>query len=386
MNGTKDNSYAVCRIKFYVTQQTSVTLTYINYAESTYDYGIIGNVDQELGLNNNEDDDVDLSLKGQQSSSSVDHEVTIPQGEHFIDIKFKKDGSADSDNDCFQFKITSTSPTLTELNAEVAGNHFTQVNAVAADVRDGKFFVGNGGLVLEGTAIIGSSYDTPSISVSTSGVITATANGKSGQHTLSSSDDTDFVASNIKSGVQIFGVTGSYGGSSGSSINPQSHTVNFTQSSYAIGMVFDMPQGRRILSFDAQYQGTSSNKYIEIRNQSNRNMAYIIRMKCDYIEYDSSNYADCYNTEYTFGIYYNSSYFTRYKTYEYSQLQYSSNLPIVALYQKSNQMLMHEDFSTGWDAQQDYSGASIGVGVEEINSEAVPLVGAWQVTYTSWNG
>lgn len=56
----------------------------------------------------------------------------------------------------------------------------------------------------------GGAQATPSISVSTAGKITATAGDKSATATLSSSHDSDFKASNIKSGVTIFGVTGSY--------------------------------------------------------------------------------------------------------------------------------------------------------------------------------
>lgn len=67
---------------------------------------------------------------------------------------------------------------------------------------------------------------TPSISVAANGVITATANVSAGGYlaagttknntlTLSSSYDSDFVASNIRSGKTIFGVTGTYTGTSG---------------------------------------------------------------------------------------------------------------------------------------------------------------------------
>lgn len=58
---------------------------------------------------------------------------------------------------------------------------------------------------------------TPSISVSASGLVSASGDGITPTtHQLSSTDDADFVASNIKNGVSIFGVTGSYeGGGSG---------------------------------------------------------------------------------------------------------------------------------------------------------------------------
>ena len=75
---------------------------------------------------------------------------------------------------------------------------------------------------------------TPSISVSSSGLITASATQtagyvsagtKSAEHRLSSSDDSDFVASNIKSGATIFGVTGTYEGE-GTNIIPWQFSSN----------------------------------------------------------------------------------------------------------------------------------------------------------------
>jgi len=54
----------------------------------------------------------------------------------------------------------------------------------------------------------GGSQKVPEISVNSSGLITATAGKKSATKQLSSSMDADFLASNIKSGVNIFGVDG----------------------------------------------------------------------------------------------------------------------------------------------------------------------------------
>lgn len=55
---------------------------------------------------------------------------------------------------------------------------------------------------------------TPVITVSSSGLITATAGTKSATKQLSVSDDSDFKAANIKSGVNIFGITGTLSTSS----------------------------------------------------------------------------------------------------------------------------------------------------------------------------
>lgn len=77
-------------------------------------------------------------------------------------------------------------------------------------------------------AMANGDLETPSISVSANGIITATANvsssgylaagtAKNNTLTLSSAYDSDFVASNIRSGKTIFGVTGTYAGSGSSS-------------------------------------------------------------------------------------------------------------------------------------------------------------------------
>ena len=54
----------------------------------------------------------------------------------------------------------------------------------------------------------GGAQKAPKISVNSNGLITATAGTKSATKQLSSSDDADFVAKNIRSGVNIFGVAG----------------------------------------------------------------------------------------------------------------------------------------------------------------------------------
>ena len=105
-------------------------------------------------------------------------------------------------------------------------------DAATSDVLSGKTFTSVNGLKLTGTYVptttTNGDLGTPSISVSANGVITATANVSSSGYlaagttknntlTLSSAYDSDFVASNIRSGKTIFGVTGTYTGSGSSS-------------------------------------------------------------------------------------------------------------------------------------------------------------------------
>lgn len=94
----------------------------------------------------------------------------------------------------------------------------TTGTATAADIRSGKIAFSKGSKITGTMAT--RTLPAPTISVSSSGTITATeklssagyyaTGSKSATLKLSSSQDSDFVASNIKSGVTIFGVTGSY--------------------------------------------------------------------------------------------------------------------------------------------------------------------------------
>lgn len=86
----------------------------------------------------------------------------------------------------------------------------------AGDLRSGKQLIGQDGSTVTGS-LSEVTQATPGITVSSSGLITAsatqsggivTAGTKSATKQLSSSDDADFIAENIKKGYTIFGVTG----------------------------------------------------------------------------------------------------------------------------------------------------------------------------------
>lgn len=114
------NSYAVCRATFNFPASATITISYINYAEGSYDYGLISKVDTALSLNTTADSSSNCLFfgSGNQSSSTKTLSVTIPAGSHFIDFKYRKDGSQHTGNDNFQFKITvpSGGPQPTSIN------------------------------------------------------------------------------------------------------------------------------------------------------------------------------------------------------------------------------------------------------------------------------
>lgn len=101
-----DNSYAICRVKLNLSTKAKVIFNCINYAENNYDYGLLGNVNTALTLNASADSNVAKSFKGSSQSAVQTYTYTsVAEGEHFIDVKFIKDGSNSNNNDTLQFTV-----------------------------------------------------------------------------------------------------------------------------------------------------------------------------------------------------------------------------------------------------------------------------------------
>ena len=73
-----NNSAAVCRVNIHAAKACAVTFKCINYAESNYDYGLLGVIEN------------------------------VAAGDHFIDVKYRKDSSQSSNNDSLQFTVEIT--------------------------------------------------------------------------------------------------------------------------------------------------------------------------------------------------------------------------------------------------------------------------------------
>lgn len=116
-----NNSYVLGRIYFKAKKAGTINLTYRCYAESTYDYGIFGQLDQQLSASYTDDGatgstKVLYSCKGKQKNSyeSITYNIETP-GYHFFDVKYRKDSSTDSNDDTFEFKLES-SDVISEIN------------------------------------------------------------------------------------------------------------------------------------------------------------------------------------------------------------------------------------------------------------------------------
>ena len=105
-NKAVGNSAAVCRVNLNLAAKSNITFTCINYAESNYDFGLLGNVDSALGTTNTVDSSVAKSFKGSSQAGTQTYTYSnVAAGTHFIDVKFRKDSSVNSNNDSLQFKV-----------------------------------------------------------------------------------------------------------------------------------------------------------------------------------------------------------------------------------------------------------------------------------------
>lgn len=113
-------SAAVCRVNFTLPVTATVTISYINYAEASYDFGVFGNVDTALSTDyyaagSSGATITDSSYK-KACNTSADNTSSVQTltysnvaaGTHFIDIKYSKDDASDANNDTLQFQVTIT--------------------------------------------------------------------------------------------------------------------------------------------------------------------------------------------------------------------------------------------------------------------------------------
>lgn len=110
---------AVSRVNIHVPVAATVTFTFINYAEESYDFGVFGNVDTALNTNYYSagssgatitDSSYKLACNTSTHNKSSTQTLTysITAGDHFIDVKYSKDDASNAHNDTLQFKVAIT--------------------------------------------------------------------------------------------------------------------------------------------------------------------------------------------------------------------------------------------------------------------------------------
>lgn len=131
-NNGQASSAAVCRVNFDFETSCLVTISYINYAEATYDYGIFGNIDTALGTTYTADSNAYHSCNASADNTANVQTLTytIPSGQHFIDIKYRKDTYTDSNNDDLRWKIDSIESTEGGGSYTYTLNNITQSHSL----------------------------------------------------------------------------------------------------------------------------------------------------------------------------------------------------------------------------------------------------------------
>lgn len=108
-NKAHASSAAVCRVDFHVPVAATITFSLINYAEATYDYGQLSEIDTTLTTNASADTShVYWDGKNHNSASVQTVTYTMTAGDHYIYVKYFKDQYTDSNNDSLQFKVAIT--------------------------------------------------------------------------------------------------------------------------------------------------------------------------------------------------------------------------------------------------------------------------------------
>ncbi len=110
-NKGKPSSYALCKVVLSSSSEATAKFECINSGESSYDFGILSKLDTELARSNTEDSSTlyAANFKGKSSTSPqpiVSYTIPNDGQEHFVYVKYRKDGGGDNGNDSLQFKVT----------------------------------------------------------------------------------------------------------------------------------------------------------------------------------------------------------------------------------------------------------------------------------------
>lgn len=102
------NSAALCRLFIYNPEGKTISLSCINYAESTYDFGIISKINTSLDVTHAIDASSSCLKSFSGSSSASVQTVDLSSETGWYYIKYRKDNSQNSNNDSLQFKVNIT--------------------------------------------------------------------------------------------------------------------------------------------------------------------------------------------------------------------------------------------------------------------------------------
>lgn len=104
------NSAAVCRVNLHIEKACNVVFKCISYGENNYDYGLLGVIDKAMNTSYIDDGiNVEKSFNGLSSPNVQTYTYSnVTVGDHFIDVKYRKDSSGNNNNDSLQFTVELT--------------------------------------------------------------------------------------------------------------------------------------------------------------------------------------------------------------------------------------------------------------------------------------
>lgn len=107
-NKGQNSTAALAKVVMTAPSQTTIEFSFINYAEQGYDYAVFGAIDKELTTTIDDAAGQYVLACNTGSNNTPDVQTlryTVPAGDHFIVVKFRKDSSQSTYNDSLQFKI-----------------------------------------------------------------------------------------------------------------------------------------------------------------------------------------------------------------------------------------------------------------------------------------
>lgn len=107
-NAGKDNSAALCKVRFKVNGTYDLHIDCVGSGEGKYDYSILSNINSDLSTTSSEDTNYKDIIQG---SASTQYDVTKTvtykniSSDGYITIKYRKDTSSAKGDDCLRFKV-----------------------------------------------------------------------------------------------------------------------------------------------------------------------------------------------------------------------------------------------------------------------------------------
>ena len=138
----------------------------------------------------------------------------------------------------------------------------------------------------------------PTITVSSSGLITAKVTHSSAGYVasgtktktlrLSSSQDSDFIASNIKSGVNIFGITGTMKGETNIKIYRAWDNSDISLNSNGTVMTISLPETcKQLIGISGLLENDLGNEYIVAYSSGDNNIGFYISTGTNKFRYNA---------------------------------------------------------------------------------------------------